>query len=85
MEREIDIYNESQHIKKCADIFQACIHIVGCYGLVEEWKQLRDLYAQPRTYGVLYHFYAVYRQACGKILNKFGWRAWYYTLTFTQK
>jgi hypothetical protein len=82
-EKIINIYEQSQHIKKCADIFQACIHIAGCYGLKEEWAKLRKLYFQPHTYGVMYHFIAIYQNMCGKIFNTFGYRAWYHTLTFS--
>ena len=81
-EKIIYIYEQSQRIKKCADIFQACIHIAGCYSFKEEWKELRKLYFQPHTYGVMYNFYATYCHMCGKILKTYGFRAWYHTPTF---
>lgn len=82
-EQIISIYEQSLHIKTCVDIFQACIHIAGCYGLKEEWAKLRKLYFQPHTYGVLYEFYATYSNMCGKIFKTFGRFAWYHTLTFS--
>lgn len=82
-EKIISIYEQSQHIKKCADIFQACVHIAGCYGFKEEWVKLRSLYFDYHTPSTMYHFYATYHYMCGKILKTYGFRAWYHTLTFS--
>ena len=81
-EKIISIYEQSQHIRKCADVFQACIHVAGCYGFKNEWVKLRSLYFDYHTISTLWHFYCTYRYMCGEILRTFGFRAWFHTPTF---
>ena len=80
-EKIISIYEQSQHIRKCADVFQACIHVAGCYGFKNEWVKLRSLYFGCHTPATLWHFSYIYSHVDEKILQAFGFRAWLHTPT----
>lgn len=75
------IFDDATRIKKVSDKYQAAIYIVGCYGLIEEWKMLRKLYYETLTSGNAYDFHHCYHCACCKILSLHGISAFYRTIT----
>lgn len=75
------IFDDATRIKKVSNKYQAAIYIVGCYGLIEEWKMLRKLYNETLTFGSAYEFHHYYSRACNKIERLHGFSAWYRTIS----
>lgn len=82
------IYEHAQRIKTIGDVYQAKIHLVGCYAaqttdskLRWYWLIMRQEYNKGLTLGSLWMFNVCYQSCCNIIYKIFGHHAWYNTLS----
>ncbi len=82
------IYDEAVHLCQNGSKIQALVHILGCYGCKNEWREIRCLLMNNHPLNFRYadsYFHAIrsaYNRACSKIERQYGRQASYNTLSY---